>query len=87
MTANPNRRPPPGDDRGQAGVANGRASLPVQRRRFWRTELVALAAGLIGSIGLIVLAVTSPFYTSSVSKQDSTGTVINQPRSRPPCSR
>jgi hypothetical protein len=69
----------PGDDRDRASVTNGRVTRPADGRRFWRTELVALAAGLVGSTGLIVLAITSPFYTSSVSEQISSGAVIDHP--------
>ncbi|MDQ1723030.1 MAG: hypothetical protein QOG52_58 [Frankiaceae bacterium] len=48
-------------------------------RRFWRTELVALSAASVSSVGLIVLAATTPFYTSSASEQTSSGAVINHP--------
>ena len=48
----------------------------VARQRFWPAELVALGIAFGGGIGLIILAVTAPFYSSSSSEQSSTGALV-----------
>lgn len=45
-------------------------------RWFWPTELVALCVAIASSVGLIVVAMTMPFYTSSAFEQDSSSAVV-----------
>jgi hypothetical protein len=47
-------------------------------RHFWPTERVALSLAALCSVGLVVLAATTPFYTSSVSTQSDSGSVVTR---------